>query len=125
MCAWLTRVDGDLVALSTSGPLRAEFGRQGVGWCPSSGRFGSNSTGSRYDALGRLVEGDSPRGLDRFRVFVDDGTVWVDFGSRTAGRQVGRPFDPIPAEGPECEQIPFDRDADLGLPSASDGTVPR
>ena len=113
-CAWLTLDGGEIVALETNGALPEEYGRQGVGWCPTSGRFGSNATGSRYDATGEIVRGPAPRGLDRFRTALDDqGRVVVDFRSQSAGRQAGRVEDPVPAAGPACERIPFDRDPDL------------
>jgi hypothetical protein len=107
-CAWIVLHDGTLLALNTSGPLPDEFGRQGVGWCPSSGGFGANGTGSRYDAAGNVVSGPAPRGLDRFRVVVDDGRVSVDFTSLTAGAPRGR-ADLVPAAGRACTSIPFDR----------------
>lgn len=115
-CAWLTTVDGELTALNTSGPVHSEYGRQGVGWCPSSGYFGANSTGSRYDPAGRLVSGPANRGLDRFRLREEDGVVVVDFSRRTAGPRA-RAGDPRPRDGPACDEIPFDRDADLELPA--------
>lgn len=114
-CAWLSLVDGELLALSTSGPAPEERGRQGVGWCPSSGRFGSDASGSRYDARGRVVAGPAPRGLDRYRVTVTDGLVAVDFLAVSTNLQAGRPFDAVPATGPDCAQLPFDRHADLVL----------
>jgi hypothetical protein len=114
-CAWVTVVDGRLLALSTSGAVPAEHGRQGVGWCPSSGYFGSNATGARYDAAGILVQGPSPRGLDRFTVRVNEaGDVVVHFGNRTAGRRAGTGT-PRPPAGPDCEQVPFAWDVDLRL----------
>lgn len=116
-CAWITVVDGRLLALDTSGPLREEFGRLAVAWCPSSGHFGSNVTGSRYDQAGNPVDGPAPRGLDRFTLSVRDGVVIVDFFRRTTGRQVGRQEPTIPPEGPDCDPIPHDWDADLRLPS--------
>lgn len=116
-CAWLTVVDGRLLALNTSGPIREEFGRLGVSWCPSSGYFGSNVSGSRYDQAGRLVAGPSIRSLDRFHVRLDDGgRVLVDFTSLTAGRRAGYENAVLPPDGPDCDEIPFDRDADLALP---------
>jgi hypothetical protein len=114
-CAWLTLVDGELLALNTSGPLGEEHGRQGVGWCPSSGHYGSNASGSRFDQMGNVVSGPAPRGLDRFGVLVDQqGRLRVDFSALTTGTQAGR-AEPRPATGPACEQIPFDRAADLEL----------
>ncbi len=115
-CAWLTLVDGELLALQTSGPLPEETGRLGVAWCPSSGRYGSNVSGSRFDALGNVVTGPAPRGLDRVRVVTDpQGMVSLDFLSLTTGLQVGQAPAPVPPEGPDCPEIPFDRDADLDL----------
>lgn len=115
-CAWLTVVDGRLLALSTSGPIREEFGRLGVAWCPTSGYFGSNVSGSRYDPAGMLVSGPSIRSLDRYHVRVDDaGRLQVDFGSLTAGRRPADVEEILPPRGPDCDEIPFDRDADLVL----------
>jgi hypothetical protein len=115
-CAWLTVVDDELLALSANGPIPDEYGRQGVGWCPTSGRFGANATGSRYDAAGRLVSGPAPRGLDRFHVTTADGEVAVDFTSLRTGMPRDLVDDPIPARGEPCESMPFDREADLLLP---------
>jgi hypothetical protein len=115
-CAWVTVVDGTLLALNTSGPLREEFGRQGVMWCPSSGYFGSEALGSRYDPAGMVVRGPSPRGLDRYHLAVDRrGHVVLDFRTVTAGLQSFRTREVIPAAGPDCEPMPFDRDPDLAL----------
>lgn len=115
-CAWLTTVDGELVALNTSGPVHAEYGRQGVGWCPSSGYFGANSTDSRYDPAGRLVAGPATRGLDRFRLSEeDDGELVIDFSRRTAGPRAGE-ASPLPRTGPACDEIPFDREPRLEVP---------
>jgi hypothetical protein len=113
-CAWITLVDGELRAFNTNGPLPQEYGRSGVSWCPSSGYFGANATGSRYDAHGRLVRGPAPRGLDRFELQIDDqGNVVVDWERLTTGSlgsdEAARP------RGPDCDTIPFDRDADLEL----------
>lgn len=114
-CAWLTVVDGRLLALSTSGPAPEEFGRQGVGWCPSSRYFGSDAAGTRYDPAGEAVVGSSPRGLDRYAVRSQDGEVVVDFGSRTAGRRAGSAQAVIPPSGEPCGEIPYMWDADLRL----------
>lgn len=114
-CAWLTVVDGDVVAFNTNGPLAEEYGRQGVSWCPTSGYFGANATGSVWDQAGLVVEGPAPRSLDRFTTTVDgDGDLVIDFASLTAGLadwQVDG--DVQPPDGPLCEEIPFDRAPDL------------
>lgn len=115
-CAWITSIDGELVAFNTNGPLPQEYGRDGIGWCASSGRFGANATGSRFDAAGRVVGGPAPRGLDRFRLTVDNGRVVVDFTELTAGLQAQHVTDVVPPRGPECTTIEFDRNADLVLP---------
>jgi hypothetical protein len=113
-CAWVTVVDGTLLALNTSGPLREEFGRQGVGWCPTSGYFGSNALGTRYDQQGHVVAGPAPRGLDRYRLRLDaGGHVILDFRSLTAGLQAFRTRAVRAPLGPDCPTIPFDREADL------------
>lgn len=115
-CAWITTVDGHLVAFSTNGPLPQEYGRDGVGWCASSRWFGANVTGSRFDQRGRPVGGPAPRGLDRFGVSVDDGVVRVNFTALTTGLQRDQVREETPPEGPHCPTIPFDRDADLTRP---------
>lgn len=112
-CAWLTVLDGEVVAFNTSGPLPQEYGRDGVGWCPSSGWFGANATGSRFDQRGRVVQGPAPRSLDRFRVEVRAGEVIVDFTALTSGLQAEQVRDVTPAVGPDCTTLPFDREADL------------
>jgi hypothetical protein len=115
-CAWLTLRGGGLVAFNTNGPLPQEYGREGVGWCETSGWFGSNATGSRYDQQGRLARGPAQRGLDRFALRIDDaGRLVVDFQQLTAGEPGYTSGPPQPPDGPDCEPIPFDRRADLRL----------
>jgi len=109
-CAWVTVVDGRLLALTASGPLGEEAGRQGVGWCPGSGGYGANTTGSRFDAAGEVVRGPAPRGLDRYRVVEGPEGLVLDFSSLTTGVQAGRGGNPIPPRGPDCREIPFDRE---------------
>lgn len=121
-CAWLTVVDDAIVAFNTNGPLPQEFGRLGVSWCPSSGYFGANATGSRWDHAGLLVEGPATRGLDRFTLDADSGVLVIRFASLSAGR-AGFQTDPAdirPRDGAACEEIPFYRDADLVLPDAEE-----
>ena len=110
-CAWLTLVDGDVQAFNTNGPLGQEFGRQGVGWCPSSGWFGANATGSRWDQRGQVARGPAPRGLDRFTVTTDDeGNLVVHFASLAAGLQAWQVDGDVqePA-GLTADEVPFDR----------------
>jgi hypothetical protein len=119
-CAWITLVGAELVAFDTNGPLPVEYGRLGVSWCPSSGGFGANATGSRWDAAGNVVAGPAPRGLDRFDVLIGrDGIATVDFSGITAGPLAWQVEERIPPVGPDCETIPFDRDPDLQLAGPS------
>ncbi|HUG85161.1 MAG TPA: hypothetical protein VMM13_11380 [Euzebya sp.] len=116
-CAWLTIVEEEVVAFSTSGPMPEEYGRQGVGWCASSGYFGANATGSMWDQRGRVVRGPAPRSLDEFATDVDAaGNLIIRFGSLNAGLAHWQiDGDVSPPSGPLCEQIPFDRTPDLVL----------
>jgi hypothetical protein len=116
-CAWLTVVDDELVAFNTNGPLAEEYGRLGVSWCPSSGYFGANSTGSVWDQEGRIVDGPAPRSLDRFGTTIDpDGNLVVRFASLQAGLADWQvEGDVMPPAGPLCDEIPFDRSPDLVL----------
>lgn len=115
-CAWIALLDGDLVAFNTNGPLAEETGRLGVAWCPSSGQYGSNVSGSRFDARGEVVSGPAPRGLDRMRLATDaEGLLRIDFFALSTGTQAGRAEAFVDPAGPACDIIPFDRDADLDL----------
>lgn len=116
-CAWLTLVDDEVVAFNTNGPLAEEYGRLGVSWCPSSGYFGANATGSVWDQDGRIVEGPAPRSLDRFTTAVDQrGDLVVRFASLNAGLADWQVDGEVsPPDGAPCEEIPFDRASDLVL----------
>jgi len=119
-CAWIALVNGRLYAFNTNGPLPQEFGRQGVGWCPSSGGYGANATGSRWDAAGNVVEGPAPRGLDRFALIIrPDEMVEVEFASLSAGLPDWQVRERVPPTGPGCATIPFDREPELELPGRS------
>jgi hypothetical protein len=109
-------VDGRLVAFNTNGPLPQEYGRAGVGWCATSGWFGANATGSRFDQVGKVARGPAPRGLDRFGLRVDEaGLVHINFAELTTGTLADQTRDLAEPTGPHCDTIPFDRDADLDL----------
>ena len=117
-CAWLTVVEDEVVAFTTNGPLPEEYGRQGVGWCPTSGYFGANATGSMWDQDGRIVRGPAPRSLDRFRTDIDPrGNLVIRFSALNAGLADWQVNGEVsPPTGPLCEEVPFDRAADLVLP---------
>lgn len=115
-CAWIALVNGQLYAFNTNGPLPQEFGQQGVGWCPNSGGYGANATGSRWDAAGNVVRGPARRGLDRFTLIVSrDGTLEIEFASLSAGLPDWQVHDRLPPTGQDCDPIPFDREPELGL----------
>lgn len=115
-CAWIALLDGELLAFNTYGPLAEETGRLGVAWCASSGQYGSNTTGSRFDARGEVVAGPAPRGLDRVRLSTDaQGLLRIDFSALSTGTQAGLAESVVAPTGPLCDVIPFDRDADLDL----------
>lgn len=115
-CAWIALLDDGLVAFNTNGPLAEETGRLGVAWCPSSGQYGSNVSGSRFDARGEVVSGPAPRGLDRMPLSTDhEGLLRIDFFALSTGTQAGRAEALVAPAGPVCDLIPFDRDADLDL----------
>lgn len=117
-CAWITLVNGQLYAFNTNGPLPQEFGRQGVGWCPSSGGYGANATGSRWDAAGNVVEGPARRGLDRFALILRrDGILEIEFASLSVGLPDWQVRNRIPPAGQDCEPIPFDREPELEFPA--------
>lgn len=116
-CAWVALVNGRLYAFNTNGPLPQEFGRQGVGWCPSSRGYGANATGSRWDAAGNVVKGPAPRGLDRFTLIVrPDETLEIEFASLSAGLPDWQVRERVPPAGPDCDPIPFDREPELAIP---------
>ncbi|MGH8886891.1 MAG: hypothetical protein ACRDYX_17330 [Egibacteraceae bacterium] len=116
-CAWIALVNGRLYAFNTNGPLPQEFGRQGVGWCPSSGGYGANATGSRWDAAGNVVQGPARRGLDRFTLIVRrDGTLEIEFASLSAGPPGWQVHERLPPIGQDCATIPFDREPELEIP---------
>ncbi len=124
-CAWLSIVGDEIVAFNTNGPLAEEYGRQGVGWCPSSGYYGAKSTGSVWDQDGRVVQGPSPRSLDEFTTAEDaQGNLVINFASLSAGLadwQVDG--DVSPPDGPMCDEVPFDRSPDIVLPGVPDARV--
>lgn len=116
-CAWLTVVDDEVVAFNTNGPLAEEYGRLGVSWCPTSGYFGANSTGSMWDQDGRIVRGPAPRSLDEFTTDIDPhGNLVIRFASLNAGLAEWQVNGEVsPPAGRLCEEIPFERAPDLVL----------
>lgn len=78
---WLVRLEsGEFIALWQKSPHRGCI----VPWLPDfefmgkKGWFRDPCYNSTWDVTGTLVFGPSPRGLDRFPVLVEDGTVRVN-----------------------------------------------
>lgn len=97
--AYLTKVDGELVALSekcTHLGCRTPF-------CASSGQFECPCHGSVFNRAGDHVSGPAPRGLDRYPTELgEDGLVYIDTGETIAGPPPGTKTIDEPATGPRC-----------------------
>jgi cytochrome b6-f complex iron-sulfur subunit len=78
-----------------------------VPWCVQSQWFECPCHGSKYNRAGEYRDGPAPRGLDRFPLSVQNGTVRVD--TSVAGQQNGPPrgTDTLnqEPEGPFCVNI--------------------
>jgi len=97
--AYLTREDGEIVALSEKCP---HLGCR-VPFCETSGQFECPCHGSVFNRLGEYREGPTPRGMDRHPVRIEEGVVFVDTGTVQAGpaKDAGETIDEPPA-GPSC-----------------------
>jgi cytochrome b6-f complex iron-sulfur subunit len=73
-----------------------------VPWCKTSQWFECPCHGSQYNRVGEKKGGPAPRGLDRFRVIVDGGTVVVDTSLIIPGPPIGTNTTGQEAEGPHC-----------------------
>lgn len=73
-----------------------------VPWCKSSQWFECPCHGSQYNRVGEKKGGPAPRGLDRFPVSVQGGSVVVDTGLLIVGPPVGTNTTGQEAEGPHC-----------------------
>jgi cytochrome b6-f complex iron-sulfur subunit len=97
--AFLTRVDGEIVALSEK---CTHLGCR-VPYCESSSRFECPCHGSVFNRAGDYLAGPAPRGMDRYPVEVgDDGLLYIDTGQRTDGPEPGSLQIDEPATGPAC-----------------------
>lgn len=70
--------------------------------CASSQWFECPCHGSQYNRVGEKKGGPAPRGMDRFGVTVQGGTVVVDTGVVVAGPPIGANTTGQEAEGPHC-----------------------
>ncbi|MGI9624175.1 MAG: ubiquinol-cytochrome c reductase iron-sulfur subunit [Acidimicrobiales bacterium] len=96
--AFLTRVDGELLALSekcTHLGCRTPF-------CESSGRFECPCHGSVFSRAGDYLAGPAPRGMDHYPVDIEEGLVYINTGERTDGDAPGNLRVDEPARGPSC-----------------------
>ena len=73
-----------------------------VPWCGTSQWFECPCHGSKYNRVGEYKAGPAPRGLDRFAVSVEGGTVVVDTGALSLGPPNGTNTTGQEAEGPFC-----------------------
>ncbi|MEA2686744.1 MAG: cytochrome b6-f complex iron-sulfur subunit [Actinomycetota bacterium] len=73
-----------------------------VPWCKTSQWFECPCHGSQYNRVGEKKGGPAPRGLDRFVVSVDGGSVVVDTKMVIPGPPIGTNTTGQEAEGPHC-----------------------
>jgi cytochrome b6-f complex iron-sulfur subunit len=95
---YLTRVDGELIALYQACP---HLGCR-VPYCESSGRFECPCHGSIFTRKGEYVEGPSPRGMDQFPLTVEDRAGVVDTGEVIEGPRIGLLTMSGEPAGPSC-----------------------
>ena len=73
-----------------------------VPWCASSQWFECPCHGSRYNRVGEKKGGPAPRGLDRFGVEIQGGSIIVDTSTVVQGPPIGVDTTGQEAEGPHC-----------------------
>jgi cytochrome b6-f complex iron-sulfur subunit len=73
-----------------------------VPFCESSGRFECPCHGSIYDVAGEYVSGPAPRGMDRYPMSLEGGTVFVDTNTVILGPPRAINTYLKPARGPGC-----------------------
>jgi cytochrome b6-f complex iron-sulfur subunit len=76
-----------------------------VPFCTQSQWFECPCHGSKYNRAGEYRDGPAPRGMDRFRVMVENGVVRVDTGTRIDGPPRGTDTIEQQPEGPFCITI--------------------
>jgi cytochrome b6-f complex iron-sulfur subunit len=76
-----------------------------VPWCVQSQWFECPCHGSKYNKAGEYRDGPAPRGLDRFAVTTDGGTVKVDTSLVVLGPPRGTDTIHQDPEGPFCVTI--------------------
>lgn len=98
--AYLTRIDGEIVALSEA----CTHLSCRVPWCASSGQFECPCHGSVFNRAGDFIAGPAPRGLDRYPVEVVDGIIEINTASAEPGEPPGVLTIDEPARGPACAE---------------------
>jgi len=76
-----------------------------VPFCEQSQWFECPCHGSKYNTAGEYQDGPAPRGLDRFAVSVQDGTVRVDTSKIVLGPPRGTDTTGQDPEGPFCVNV--------------------
>ncbi|MGH9169072.1 MAG: ubiquinol-cytochrome c reductase iron-sulfur subunit [Acidimicrobiia bacterium] len=76
-----------------------------VPFCTQSQWFECPCHGSKYNRAGEYRDGPAPRGMDRFRVTVENGVVKVDTSQRIDGPSRGTDTIDQQPEGPFCITI--------------------
>jgi cytochrome b6-f complex iron-sulfur subunit len=99
---YVTSANGGLVALFQKCP---HLGCR-VPFCESSGRFECPCHGSIYNIRGEYIGGPAPRGMDRFPIRIQGGSVMVDTGKTVEGPPRGIRTVPGAAKGPSCVNKP-------------------
>jgi cytochrome b6-f complex iron-sulfur subunit len=76
-----------------------------VPFCQVSQWFECPCHGSKYSRVGEYRDGPAPRGMDRFKVFIENETVHVDTSERVIGPPRGTDTTGQTPEGPYCVNI--------------------
>jgi cytochrome b6-f complex iron-sulfur subunit len=99
--AYLTKIEGEVVAISETCP---HLGCR-VPWCAKSGQFECPCHGSVFNRKGEAREGPTPRAMSLYPVEIVDGLVIVDTGAPVEGEPIGtaETIDE-PVKGPSCEE---------------------
>ncbi len=73
-----------------------------VPWCQSSQWFECPCHGSKYNRVGEKKAGPAPRGLDRFEIIINGGSMTVNSGQIAIGPPIGTDTTGQQQEGPLC-----------------------
>lgn len=73
-----------------------------VPFCETSGRFECPCHGSVFNRKGEYLKGPAPRGMDRFRVSVEEGEILVDTSTVLEGTSRSVRTLDEEAKGPSC-----------------------